>query len=37
MTDPVEYEERGSIYVEGKCAICGKVTRNTIKDIGAGE
>ncbi|MDH2434916.1 hypothetical protein WH50_11255 [Pokkaliibacter plantistimulans] len=32
MTDPVEYEENGIVFVEGHCARCGTVVVTEIDD-----
>ena len=32
MTDPVEHELNGVVYVEGKCAKCGSVIMTEIAD-----
>ena len=32
LDDPVEYEEEGRIYVEGRCRICGEPTLAEIVD-----
>ena len=33
MTDPVEYEEDGQIYVEGFCQTCGNRVVNLINEV----
>ena len=32
LRDPIEYEEGGSVYVEGACRRCGATIRSTIDE-----
>jgi len=32
MSDPVEYELHGIIFLEGKCQMCGEVVMTEITD-----
>jgi hypothetical protein len=31
MIEPLEYEEGKTIYVEGKCAVCGSTVRSSVE------
>ena len=31
MIEPVEYEEGKTIYIEGKCAVCGSKVRSSVE------
>jgi hypothetical protein len=33
LTDPIEYEEKGARYVEGKCAACRATVRSVVVEI----
>jgi hypothetical protein len=32
ITDPMEYEEQGQVYLEGHCRRCGSLVRSEIRE-----
>ena len=32
MIEPIEYEEDGVVFVEGKCSVCGTAVRSSITE-----
>jgi hypothetical protein len=37
MVAPVEYQEDGEVFVEGRCAVCGATVTTAVTEIGVTE